>query len=143
MNFLKLTKNKIRLLLLMITSSVIVGVLHILISRFVIEYYYSGWQQLINLIVGILQHIIIAYLIIAFYKKKISPRGEYYTIFKVTILLIIFSFLYQIFLSYVGRQAPNIFFSNWINVMFMLINLAWYYLLACVIYDFDKLENRK
>jgi len=105
--------------------------------------YYQGWHQSIQFFIDIFQCVVIAYLTIAFYKKKISPQGEYYTIFKITILLIIFSFLYQLFLSYIGRQTPNMFLSNWVNAGFVVINLTWYYVLACVIYDFDKLGLRK
>jgi len=141
MTFLKLTKNKTRLFLSMIISSFIAGALFILINRFLIVNYYLGWYQSINFFISIFQHIIIAYLTIAFYKKKISPQGEYYTIFKIAILLIIFSFLYQLFLSYIGRQVPNISFSNWVNAGFVVINLAWYYLLACIIYNFDKIRS--
>lgn len=139
--FLKLTKNKARLFLSMIISSFIAGVLFILINRFLIVNYYLGWHQSINFFISIFQYIIIAYLTIVFYKKKISPQGEYCTIFKVAILLIIFSFLYQLFLSYIGRQMPNMFFSNWVNAGFVAINLVWYYLLSCVIYDFDKIMS--
>lgn len=138
MTFLKLTKNKTRLFLSMIVSSFIASIFYLLISRFLIANYYLGWHQSIYFFVDILQYIIIAYLTIAFYKKKVSPRGEYYTIFKVVIFLIIFSFLYQLFLSYVGRQAPNMSSSNWVNAGFVVINLGWYYLLSCLIYDFDK-----
>jgi len=133
MTFLKLTKNKTKLFLLLIISSFIVGILHILISRFLITNYYPDQHRLICFFIDILQDIIIAYLTIAFYKKKLSPRGEYYTIFKITLLLIIFSFLYQLFLSYIVWQAPDAFFSNWLNAGFAIINLAWYYLLSCLI----------
>ena len=142
--FLKPNKNKIRLFLSLIISAFIVGVLFIFLNRFLIVNYYLGSQtlyhQLIYFFVSIFQNLIIAYLTIAFYKKKLSPQGEFYTIFKVTILLVVFSFFYQLFLSYVGRQAPDIFLSNWVNAGFMVINLAWYYLLVCVIYDFDKIR---
>ena len=133
MTFLKLTKNKTKLFLLLIISSFIVGNLHILISRFLITNYYPNQYRLNCFFIGILQDIIIAYLTIAFYKKKLSPRGEYYTIFKITLLLIIFSFLYQLFLSYIVWQVPDAFFSNWLNAGFAIINLAWYYLLSCLI----------
>src|SRR5680860_74809 len=141
MTFLKLTKNKTRLFLSLIISSFIVGVLFILINRVLIVNYYLSWQTLyqqLNFFINILRYIAIAYLTIAFYKKKISPHGEYYTIFKIAILLLIFSFLYHLFLSYIVQQAPDIFFSNWLNVGFVVINLAWYYLLVCIVYDFDK-----
>src|SRR5680860_1914792 len=145
MTFLKLTKKKTKLFLSLIISSFIVGVLFILINRVLIVNYYLGEQslyQLINFFINILRYIIIAYLTIVFYKKKLSPQGEYYTIFKVAILLIIFSFLYQLFLSYIGRQAPDIFFSHWVNAGFVVINLAWYYLLVCIVYDFNEIERK-
>jgi len=146
MTFLKLTKNKTRLFLSMIISSFITGILFILINRFLIVNYYPGGQdfyfQSINFFIGISRYIIIAYLTIAFYKKKISPQGEYYAIFKVAILLAVFSFLYQLFLSCIGRQAPNMFFSNWVNAGFTVINLAWYYLLVCVVYGFNEIRNK-
>lgn len=142
MTFIKLTKHKTRLFLAMIVASFVVGALSILINRFLIlNFYLEGqifYHQLINFFIDIIRYIAIAYLTIAFYKKKLSPKGEYYTIFKIAILLAIFSFLYQLFLSYIGQQAPDIFFSNWVNAGFIAINLAWYYLLTCVIYDFDK-----
>ena len=134
----KINKNITRLFLLLIISSFIAGILHILISNFLIISYYPDQYRLICLFIDILQNIIIAYLTVAFYKKKLSPRGEYYTIFKITLLLIIFNFLYQLFLGYVAWQAPNIFFSNLVNVGFALINLALFYLLSCIIYNFDK-----
>jgi len=141
MTFLKLTKNKIRLFLSMIIASFIAGILFILVNRFLIANYYLGWHQSINFFVSILQHIVIAYLTIAFYKKKISPQGEYYSIFKVAILLIIFSFLYQLFFSWVNWQIPVTFFPAWLNALIVVINLAWYYLLSCMIYDFDKIRS--
>lgn len=141
MTFLRLTKNKIRLFLSMIISSFIAGVLIILISRFLIVSYYPEQHQFIYFFIDIFQCIIIAYLTIAFYKKKLSPQGEYYIIFRVAILLIIFSFLYQLFLSYIGQQAPNIYSSNWMNAGFLVINLAWYYSLSCIIYNFDKIRS--
>jgi len=146
MTFLKLTKKKTRLFLSLIISTFVVGVLFLLINRVLIVNYYLGWHalyhQLINFFINILRYIIIAYLTIVFYKKKLSPQGEYYTIFKVVILLIIFSFLYQLFLSYIGRQAPDIFFSNWVNAGFVVINLAWYYLLVCIVYNFNEIERK-
>jgi len=146
MAFLKLTKNKTRLFLSMIISAFIAGALFILINRFLIVYYYHEWQtfyhQLVYFFIGIFQYIIIAYLTISFYKKKISPRGEYYTIFKVAILLVVFSFLYRLFLSYIGRQWPDMAFSNWVNAGFVVINLARYYLLVCVIYNFNEIRSK-
>jgi hypothetical protein len=144
MTYLKPTKEKIRLFLFLIISAFIAGIFSIFLQRFLIVNYYQGTQipyhQLINFFISIFQNLIIAYLTIAFYKKKFSPQGEFYTIFKVTALLVIFSFLYQLFLSYVGRQAPDIFFSNWLNVVFVATNLAWYYLLVCIVYDFNRIK---
>jgi len=147
MTFLKLTKNKTKLFLSMIAASFVVGALSILINRFLIlNFYLEGqifYHQLINFFIDIIRYIAIAYLTMAFYKKKISPHGEYYTIFKIAILLAIFGFLYRLFLSYIGQQAPDIFFSNWVNAGFVLINLAWYYVLACIVYSFKEVRNVK
>lgn len=147
MTFLKLTKNKTKLFLVMIVASFIVGALSILINRFLIlNFYLEGqifYHQLLNFFMSLIRYIIIAYLTIVFYKKKISPQGEYYTIFKITVLLAIFSFLYRLFLSYVGRQASDIFFSNWVNAGFVAINLAWYYVLACIVYNFNEIRSEK
>lgn len=147
MAFLKLTKNKTRLFLSLIIATFVVGVLSLLVNRFLILNYYHGVQifyhQLINFFIDIIRYIAIAYLTMAFYKKKISPHGEYYTIFKIAILLLVFSFLYHLFLSYIGQQAPDIFFSNWVNAGFVVINLAWYYLLACIVYSFKEVRNIK
>jgi len=147
MTFLKLTKNKTKLFLVMIVASFIVGALSILINRFLIlNFYLEGqifYHQLLNFFMSLIRYIIIAYLTIVFYKKKISPQGEYYTIFKITVLLVIFSFLYRLFLSYVGRQASDIFFSNWVNAGFVAINLAWYYVLACIVYNFNEIRSEK
>jgi len=150
MIFLKLTKNKTKLFLAMIVASFIVGVLSILINRFLILNFYSNGQifyhqliQFINLFISIIRYIVIAYLTIAFYKKKISPQGEYYPIFKIAILLAIFGFLYRLFLSYIGQQAPDIFFSNWVNAGFVAINLIWYYVLICIVYNFNEIRSVK
>ena len=147
MTFLKLTKNKTRLFLSMIVASFVVGVLSLLVNRFLIlNYYHDGrifYHQLINFFIDIIRYIAIAYLTMAFYKKKISARGEYYVIFKIAILLLVFSFLYHLFLGYIGRQVPDLFFSNWVNAGFVLINLAWYYLLICIAYDFNGIRNKK
>ena len=147
MTFLKLTKNKTRLFLSLIIATFVVGVLSLLVNRFLILNYYHGVQifyhQLINFFIDIIRYIAIAYLTMAFYKKKISPHGEYYTIFKIAILLLVFSFLYHLFLSYIGQQAPDIFFSNWVNAGFVVINLAWYYLLACIVYSFKEVRSIK
>jgi hypothetical protein len=147
MAFLKLTKNKTKLFLLMIVASFVVGALSILINRFLILNFYSDGQivyhQLINFFMSIVRYIVIAYLTIVFYKKKISPQGEYCAIFKITILLAIFGFLYRLFLSYIGHQTPDIFFSNWVNAGFVIINLAWYYVLACIVYNFTEIKKGK
>ncbi|MDD3085147.1 MAG: hypothetical protein PHU32_04655 [Candidatus ainarchaeum sp.] len=144
---MKLTKNKTKLFLSMIAASFVVGALSILINRFLIlNFYLEGqifYHQLINFFIDIIRYIAIAYLTMAFYKKKISPHGEYYTIFKIAILLAIFGFLYRLFLSYIGQQAPDIFFSNWVNAGFVVINLAWYYVLACIVYSFKEVRNVK
>lgn len=146
MTFLKLTKNKTKLFLSMIAASFVVGALSILINRFLIlNFYLEGqifYHQLINFFIDIIRYIAIAYLTMAFYKKKISPHGEYYTIFKIAILLAIFGFLYRLFLSYIGQQAPDIFFSNWVNAGFVVINLTWYYLLICIAYYFNGIRNK-
>ncbi len=147
MTFLKLTKNKTKLFLSMIAASFVVGALSILINRFLIlNFYLEGqifYHQLINFFIDIIRYIAIAYLTMAFYKKKISPHGEYYTIFKIAILLAIFGFLYRLFLSYIGQQAPDIFFSNWVNAGFVVINLTWYYLLICIVYNFKEIRIEK
>jgi phosphatidylglycerophosphate synthase len=147
MTFLKLTKNKTKLFLSMIVASFVVGALSILINRFLIlNFYLEGqifYHQLINFFVSIIRYIAIAYLAIVFYKKKISPQGEYYAIFKIAILLLIFSFLYHLFLSYIAQQAPDIFFSNWVNAGFVVINLAWYYVLTCIVYNFKEIRSEK
>ncbi len=144
MTFLKLTKDKIRLFLSMIVASFIVGILSILLSRFVIVNYYVEWQTLsylfIHFFISIFKFIIIAYLTIAFYKKKFSFQGEYYAIFKIALLFIVFNFLYQLFFSWVNWQIPVTFFPAWLNVLLAVINLTWFYLLACIIYDFDKIS---
>ena len=146
MTFLKFTKNKTRLFLSLIIATFVVGVLSLLVNRFLILNYYHGVQifyhQLINFFIDIIRYIAIAYLTMAFYKKKISPHGEYYTIFKIAILLAIFGFLYRLSLSYIGQQAPDIFFSNWVNAGFVVINLAWYYLLICIAYYFNGIRNK-
>jgi len=150
MVFLKLIKNKTKLFLAMIIASFVVGALSILINRFLILNFYSNGQifynqliQFINFFISILRYIAIAYLTIAFYKKKISPQGEYYTIFKIAMLLAIFGFLYRLFLSYIGQQASDIFFSNWVNAGFVAINLIWYYVLICIVYNFDEIRSIK
>ena len=147
MAYLKLTKNKTKLFLAMIVASFVVGALSVLINRFLVLNFYSERQifyhQLINFFMSIVRYITIAYLTIAFYKKKISPQGEYFAIFKIAILLAIFGFLYRLFLSYMGQQAPDKFFSNWVNAGFVVINLAWYYVLACIVYSFKKVRNVK
>ena len=147
MVFLKLTKNKTKLFLAMIVASFVVGALSMLINRFLILNFYSDGQivyhQLINFLMSIIRYIAIAYLTIAFYKKKISPQEEYYVIFKIAILLAIFSFLYRLFLSYISQQAPNIFFSNWVNAGFVAINLIWYYVLICIVYSFKETSSIK
>ena len=150
MTFLKLTKNKTKLFLAMIVASFIVGVLSILINRFLILNFYSNGQifyhqliQFINLFISIIRYIVIAYLTIAFYKKKISPQGEYYTIFKITALLAVFSFLYRLFLNYVSQGESDILFSDWVNAGFIVINLAWHYVLICTVYDFKEIKTKK
>ncbi len=147
MVFLKLTKNKTKLFLAMIVASFVVGALSMLINRFLILNFYSDGQivyhQLINFLMSIIRYIAIAYLIIAFYKKKISPQGEYYSILKIAILLAIFGFLYRLFLSYMSQQAPDIFFSNWVNAGFVAINLIWYYVLVCIVYSFKETSSIK
>jgi len=147
MAYLKLTKNKTKLFLAMIVASFVVGALSVLINRFLVLNFYSEGQifyhQLINFFMSIIRYITIAYLAIVFYKKKISPQGEYFAIFKIAILLAIFGFLYRLFLSYMGQQAPDKFFSNWVNAGFVVINLAWYYVLACIVYSFKKVRNVK
>ncbi|MFA5748387.1 MAG: hypothetical protein WC872_04755, partial [Candidatus Absconditabacterales bacterium] len=125
----------------------IVGALSVLLNRFLIlNFYLEGqisYHQLMNFFMSIIRYITIAYLTIAFYKKKIPPRGEYSSIFKIAILLAIFGFLYRLFLSYIGQQAPDIFFSNWVNAGFVAINLTWYYLLVCIVYSFKEVRNIK
>jgi len=147
MTFLKLTKNKTRLFLSLIIATFVVGVLSLLVNRFLILNYYHGVQifyhQLINFFIDITRYIAIAYLTMAFYKKKVLPHGEYYTIFKIAILLAVFGFLYRLFLSYIGQQAPDMFFSNWVNAGFVVINLTWYYLLACIVYSFKEIRSEK
>ena len=114
MTFLKLTKNKAGLFLSMIVASFMVDILSILVSRLLIVNYYLEWQSLaysfIHFFVSILQCILIAFLTIVLYKKKFSLKGEYYTIFKVALLLIIFNFLYQLFFSWLSWQIPVTFF---------------------------------
>jgi len=147
MVFLKSTKNKTKLFLAMIASSFVVGALFILINRYLILNFYSNGQifyhQAINFFISVFQYIAIAYITIFFYKKKVSPRGEYYAIFKIAILLAIFGFLYRLFLSYVGQRTPGIFFSNWVNAGFVVINLIWYYVLACIVYSFKEIRSIK
>jgi hypothetical protein len=135
MTSLKLTKDKIRLLLSMIAASFIAGILSILLSRFIITNYYAAWQLPLHS----LQCFVIAYLTIAFYKNKFSLQGEYYVIFKIALLLIIFNFLYQLFFSWLSWQIPVTFFPVWLNVLIVIINFGWYYLLACIICGFDKI----
>lgn len=150
MAFLKLTKDKIKFFLLMVVASFVVGALSILINRFLIINFYWNEKifdhqliQFINFLISIIRYIAIAYLTIAFYKKKISPQGEYYVIFKIVVLLTVFSFLYRLFLNYIGQQAPDILFSNSMNVGFVVINLAWYYVLTCIVYNFKEIRNEK
>ena len=147
MTFLKLTKNKTKLFLAMIFASFIVGALSILINRFLIlNFYLEGqisYHQLINFFMSIIRYVAIAYLTIVFYKKKISPQGEYFVIFEITALLAIFGFLYRLFLSYMGQQVPDLFFSNWVNAGFVAINLIWYYVLTCIVYNFKEMRDEK
>jgi len=122
MPFLKLTRNKVKLLLLMIVASFIVGVLFILINRVLVLNIYFGkqvfYQQIINFFINILRYIVISYLTLSFYQRKLSFQGKYYVIFKISALLMIFSFLYQLFLSYINKFMPGILFSSWINIIF-------------------------
>lgn len=141
------TKSKAKLFLSMIVASFVVGAFFILINRFLLSSFYLEGQifyyQLINFFIGILRYIAIAYLTISFYKQKLSPQGEYYAIFKIVILLAVFNFLYKLFLSYIGRQIPDLFFSDWVNVGFVAINLAWYYMIVCIVYNFKEIRVEK
>lgn len=131
----------------MIAASFIIGAFFVLINRFLILNFYLDWQisyhQLINFLMSIVRYIAIAYLTLSFYKKRVSPQGKYYAIFKIAVLLAIFDFLCRLFLNYINEQLPVIFFSNWAGVGLAAINLAWYYLLACVIYDFKEIRSEK
>jgi len=142
MNFLKPSKDKIILFLFMILAALVTAILLMFTNRLLLTHYYFGgysvYYRMGQFIVSFLRYIIIGYLTIAFFKKKVSPGGEYYNIFKVVILLFLFSFLYQALLGYIGRIAPDIFFSSWVNLSFVSVNLILYYLLACVIYKFNK-----
>ena len=59
MTFLKLTKNKTRLFLSLIIATFVVGVLSLLVNRFLILNYYHGVQifyhQLINFFIDIIK----------------------------------------------------------------------------------------
>lgn len=125
----------------MILAAFVTAILLILINRWLaMNYYFSGYAvyyKIGQFVVGLLRYIIIGYLTIAFYKKKVSLGGEYYNIFKVVMFLLTFSFLHKTFLGYIGRIAPDIFLSTWVNFSFVLVNLILYYLLACVVYKFD------
>ena len=126
----------------MILAAFVTAILLILINRWLaMNYYFSGYAvyyKIGQFVVGLLRYIIIGYLTIAFYKKKVSLGGEYYNIFKVAMLLAVFSFLHRSVIGYVSQKAPEIFFTNWMNIEFFTVSLFWYYLLACVIYYFDK-----
>ena len=145
MPFLKLTRNKVKLLLLMIVASFIVGILFILINRVLVLNIYFGkqvfYQQIINFFINILRYIVISYLTLSFYQRKLSFQGKYYAIFKISALLMIFSFLYQLFLSYISKLIPGILLSNWINIIFVIANLAWYYVLVCIVYNFREIDK--
>ena len=125
----------------MILAAFVTAILLIFINRWLaMNYYFSGYAvyyKIGQFIVGLLRYIIIGYLVIAFYKKKVSLGGEYYNIFKIVMLLFAFGFLHQIFLGYIEKVAPDIFLSTWVNFSFVSVNLVLYYLLACVIYKFN------
>lgn len=142
MNFLQPTKNKIKLFFFVILASLVTAVFVMLINRwFARNYFHVGnvifWRTSM-ISVAYLRHFIVGYLIIAFHKKKFVLKGEYYSVFKVAVLLAVFSYLHQAVLAYVSQKAPEIFFSTWINLEFFVASLLWYYLLACIIYYFDK-----
>lgn len=142
MEFIKPNKEKIRLFIIIILASLITAVLFMFLNRFwAVSYYvwsHTLFYQLGYFIANILRYLLVAYLIIAFYKKKLSPTGEYYSIFKVVMLLWIFSFLHRSVIGYFSQNVPEIFFSKWINVEFFIVGLLWYYFLACVIYYFNN-----
>lgn len=149
MVFLKLTRSKTKLFLSMIAASFIIGAFFVLINRFLILNFYLDWQisyrqhQLMNFFMSIVRYIAIAYLTLSFYRKKVSPRGKYYTIFQIAALLAVFSFLYRLFLNYINQQLPGAFFSNWTSVGLIAVNLIWYYLLACIIYNFNEIRSER
>lgn len=142
MDFIKPNREKIRLFIIIILASLIAAVPFIFLSRFLAVNYYV-WNHPLHyrlgyLVANILRYTLIGYLIIAFYKKKLSPTGEYYSIFKAAMLLWVFGFLHRSVIGYFSRNAPEIFFSKWMNIEFFAVGLLWYYVLACIIYYFGK-----
>ena len=140
MSFIKPTKDKLKLFLIIIFSIIIVSVLFILVNRFLTtKLFLSGhptYYQLSYFFLNLIRYFVIAYLIMFFYKKKLSLKGEYYFIFKIVILLAVFSYLNHSFFGFIGSINPEIFFTNWINLIFPIVNIFLCYLLACIVYKF-------
>ena len=139
MGFIKPTKDKLKLFLIIIFSIIIVSALFILVNYFLVQYFlleHPIYYRLSLFFASLIRYFLIGYLVMFLYKKKISLKGEYCFIFKIVILLAVFSYLNHLFFGFIGSINPEIFFTNWINLIFPIVNIFLYYLLACIVYKF-------
>jgi hypothetical protein len=142
MNFLKPTKEKFKLFLIIILSVIAVSVLYVFVMRFLVPSHLlvenPTYYRLSYFFTNILRNFIIACLIIMLYKKRISLKGEYYSVFKIFIILTVFSYLHHLFISMIASIYPKIFFTNLINIEFVVVNILFCYFLASVVYKFKS-----
>src|SRR6056297_1545352 len=142
MNFLKPNKEKLKLFLIIIFSVVTVSVLFVLVNPFLATNYFliehPAYYRLSYFFINILRYFVIAYLVMILYKKKIVLKGEYYFVFKIFILLAVFSYLHHSLLNLIVSINPEIFFTNWINIEFVFVNILFCYLLAGIVYRFKS-----
>ena len=141
MNFLKPTKGKLKLFLIIIFSVLAVSVLFVLVNLFLATNWLMEnpvYYRLSYFFINLLRYFIVAYLIMLLYKKRISLKGEYYFVFKIFILLAVFSYLHHSLLNLIVSINPEIFFTNWINIEFVFVNILFCYLLAGIVYRFKS-----
>jgi len=139
--FLKPTKEKLKLFLIIIFSVLAVSVLFVLVNFFLATNWLMEnpvYYRLSYFFINLLRYFIVAYLIMLLYKKRISLKGEYYFVFKIFILLAVFSYLHHSLLNLIVSINPEIFFTNWINIEFVFVNILFCYLLAGIVYRFKS-----
>ncbi|MFC1613197.1 hypothetical protein ACFL23_02580 [Patescibacteria group bacterium] len=140
MIFLKITKNKVKLLLFYFFISLLLSVPFAFLIAYINRTIGFEHYEKIKIIIyslNILNLFIISYFVLAFLKKKLFFKKYFIELIKVFLIFFIAKKIHTLFLTLLYKTVRSeIYFSNAMQITGFILQVIIYYIAVCFVFKF-------